>query len=197
MKIYLTSLESAFAKALKNEFVARGHEVFAGEDLQKLSVIDLFVATENKRLDGDDFTVNDGIKPEIVLESLRYNMIAPIKALEAATNALDASEIKRVCFLSSHKACVTGCEETSGYGYNMAKAALHQALHLTFNRLRPEGYTMRLYDPLEGELPAEVSAFTAAEFFLRSRSYDPDNKENRSDEHNFALYDAKNRHISW
>lgn len=197
MKIYLTSIETAFAKALKDELISRGHEVFVGEDLNPLSSLDLFVATEDKKLDADTFTVEDGIKPEIVLESLRVNMIAPIKALEAATPALDNGSLKRICFITSHKACVTVCEETSGYGYQMAKAALHQALHLTFNKLRQENYTMRLYDPLEGQIPAESSAYTAAEFFLRSRSYDPDNKINRNDENNFALYDAMNRHIPW
>ena len=197
MKIYLTSTETAFAKALQNEFLSRGDEVFVGEALKDLSSIDLFVATEDKKLENDTFTVDDGICPETVLESLRINMIAPVKALEAALPALDNGELKRVCFISSHKACVTVCEETSGYGYQMAKAALHQALHLTFNKLRQENYTMRIYDPLEGEVPVEASAYTAAEFFLRSRSYDPDNKINRNDENNFALYDAKNRHIPW
>ena len=197
MIAYLTNCNSDFARALRERLLRGGHEVYAGEALSSLSSLDLFVATEDERLSGDDFTVREEIDPEVVMRSVEENLCAPILALEAALPALDKGTLKRVCFITSGaEASVNWSEKTSGYGYAMAKAALAQAARICCNRLYPEGYTFRMFDPLVGRVPPELAAAAAEEIFLCSRAYDPDNLR-RTDEARFVLRDALGHEWPW
>lgn len=151
MIVYLTRDTTDFARELRARFLAEGHSVYTGDALAALPAIDLFLATQDERLAGDDFTVLDGVDPEIVMRAVEENLCAPILALEAALPALDRGTGKRVCFVTSGEAAsVNWSRQTRGYGYAMSKAALSQAARICYNRLYPEGYTFRLFDPLVG-----------------------------------------------
>jgi hypothetical protein len=64
----------------------------------------------------------------------------------------------------------------------MSKTALNMAVSMLFNRLRPEGYTFRLYHPgwmrsymggsknTEADLEPEEAAVPAVTYFLRDRA---------------------------
>ena len=197
MNVYFTRLDSDFTKALAALLTGEGHAVFSGDALDGLERIDLFIASDDVHEPGDDFAIYEGVDPEAVMRSVEDNLVSPIKALEAALSAMDKGEMRRVCFLTSGAyASVNFSRQTRGYGYAMAKAALSQAAKICYNRLYPEGYTFRMFDPLTGEVPAREAAFAARECFLRSRAYDPDNPA-RTDEARFVLRDALGREWPW
>ena len=177
MIVYLTRDTTDFARELRARFLAEGHSVYTGDALAALPAIDLFLATQDERLAGDDFTVLDGVDPEIVMRAVEENLCAPILALEAA-------------------ASVNWSRQTRGYGYAMSKAALSQAARICYNRLYPEGYTFRLFDPLVGRVSPRQAADAAYEILTRSRAYDPDNP-GRTDEARFVLRDALGREWPW
>ena len=81
MIVYLTRDTTDFARELRARFLAEGHSVYTGDALAALPAIDLFLATQDERLAGDDFTVLDGVDPEIVMRAVEENLCAPILAL--------------------------------------------------------------------------------------------------------------------
>ena len=75
------------------------------------------------------------------------NSLGPLRMVEAFLPLLDGSALKRLCFVSSEAGSIERSKRTSWFGYCMSKAALNMAVKNLFNRLRPEGYTFRLYHP--------------------------------------------------
>lgn len=202
MLVYITDTASAFAERLAGVFRERGFEVITGAALDSASApIDVFIATEDGKTDADTFTVLNSVDPEVIMDAVSRHVSGPIKKLETALPHMERGALKRVCFLSGHTASINMTRDVSGYGYNMSKAALHQALRIIKNRLVRDGYGVRLFDPLQhGEderVTLENAAQAAASYFLTIRAYDPDNKAGRDDEHRLALRDALGREWPW
>ena len=114
------------------------------------------------------------------------NSLGPIRMVEAFLPLLESSDYKRLCFVSSEAGSVARAQRTSWFGYCMSKAALNMAVKLTFNHLRPQGYTFRLYHPgwvrsymsgqknLNGRLEPEEAAGYALNYFLKDTGVDED-----------------------
>jgi NAD(P)-dependent dehydrogenase (short-subunit alcohol dehydrogenase family) len=78
---------------------------------------------------------------------LDVNALGPVRVVEAFLPLMDRGALKRLCFVSSEAGSIDRCKRTSWYGYCMSKTALNMAVKITFNALRPEGYTFRVYHP--------------------------------------------------
>lgn len=136
------------------------------------------------------------------------NALGPLRVVEAFLPLTDHSEMKRLCFVSSEAGSINRCERTSWYGYCMSKAALNMAVRLLFNRLRPEGYTFRVYHPgwlrsfmggsknTQADLEPEEAAVPAVAYFLRNRARDP-HLEPRRDEDRLVMRDWQGREWPW
>ncbi len=86
----------------------------------------------------------------------------------------------RLAFVSSEAGSLGAAKRTGTFDYCMSKATLNMAVKLIFNRLRPEGFTFRLYHPGlmrtylggkragSGREPGDAAAL-ALEFFLNPR----------------------------
>ncbi len=127
------------------------------------------------------------------------NALGPLRVVEAFLPLTEQSTMKRLCFVSSEAGSITRCERRAWYGYCMSKAALNMAVKITFNHLRPEGYTFRVYHPgwmrsymhgsknMEADLEPEEAAAMALPFFL----------EEREDEDSLALIDFQGQAWPW
>ena len=136
------------------------------------------------------------------------NALGPLRVVEAFLPLTEQSDLKRLCFVSSEAGSINRCERTSWYGYNMSKAALNMAVKLLFNRLRPEGYTFRVYYPgwmrtymrgekdTEANLEPEVAAVPALAYFLGDRCADA-HQPGRSDEDRLVMRDWQGREWPW
>ena len=78
---------------------------------------------------------------------INVNSLGPLRVANAFLPLLSQGEMKRLCFVSSEAGSIERAQRTAWYGYCMSKAALNMGVKLVFNRLRPQGYTVRLYHP--------------------------------------------------
>jgi NAD(P)-dependent dehydrogenase (short-subunit alcohol dehydrogenase family) len=74
------------------------------------------------------------------------NAIGPIRVVDAFIPLTEAG-MRRLAFVSSEAGSIARSHRQAQLGYCMSKAALNMAAKIMFNRLRPEGYTFRLYHP--------------------------------------------------
>lgn len=191
-KVYISSLDSAFAKALSKLFAEQDFEIVT----EPVDGIEYFIDVTDAYIEGDDKKVGEGINMAAAAMAYRKNICEPIANLEKALPAMVGK--KRICFLNSVKASINYSEETSGFGHNMSKAALNLILVLTKNGLIRDGFTFRLFDPLDGKVSPENAAKVALGYFMRDRFFDdPADGIGRNDELNLIVRDALGREIPW
>ena len=112
------------------------------------------------------------------------NAAGPLRVVEAFLPLMEASPLKRLCFVSSEAGSIERCQRTAWFGYCMSKAALNMAVSILFNHLRPEGYSFRLYHPgsmrswmhghknTAAEMEPEAAAAAALSCFLGEQDED-------------------------
>jgi len=158
--------------------------------------IDIYIDASDERSPADDFTVRGGLNDKVMRELYDANVTRPMALLETFLPLLESSEGKRLCFLTSAQASINETRGTDGYGYKMAKAALHNFLQITRNVLAPKGFTIRAFDPTLNEVPAEAAAHSALNYFVRRRGVERGD-ERRDDEGNLVFRDAYGRQHPW
>jgi NAD(P)-dependent dehydrogenase (short-subunit alcohol dehydrogenase family) len=212
----VTCSDSAFGKILATVFAREGFRVFAlgknpienvtllpldpHEALESLrkktGKLDYLLDTTDVRSPKDTFTVRDGIDYAVVEQVYRENILASMAFLEAFLPLLDQGEGKRLFYLTSAEASINETRRIDHFAYNMSKAALHQFIQMTRNKLAPKGYTFRVFDPMEGELSPEAAAESAYNYITRRRGTE-NNDPLRDDENNLVFRDALGRQHSW
>jgi len=217
MKVVLiTGLKNDFDKALAAAFAQADFKVYAmgcektegvtllpsemkeaAAALQKESDhIDIYIDVSDERSPSDNFTVRDGLNDKVMRELYDANVTRPMALLETFLPLLESGEGKRLCFLTSAQASINETCAIDGYGYKMAKAALHNFLQITRNVLAPKGFTIRAFDPSRNEVPAEAAAQAALNYFVHRRGVERGD-ERRDDEGNLVFRDAYGRQHPW
>ena len=138
MTIFFIQTESPFSRALAGFFTANGDTVTSDPAVSA----DFFIDTTDCRDPGDNCAVGDGVNAEAAVRSFRANISEPLDLLSQVLPRMTGK--KRVCFLTTRDASVNWSTATTGYGQNMAKAALHQILTITKNGLREKGFTFSI-----------------------------------------------------
>lgn len=191
-KVYISSLETLFAERLAALFEQEGYVICTRPE----AGIEYFIDVTDADVPGDDRRAGEGIDAAAAAEAYRKNVCEPLARLSEALPAMTGR--KRICFLNSVRASVNRSTEVSGYGHNMSRAALNLILVLSKNGLAGKGYTFRLFDPLEGTVPPELAARSAAGYFMRDRfTDDPWDGLGRNDELNLVVRDALGREVPW
>jgi NAD(P)-dependent dehydrogenase (short-subunit alcohol dehydrogenase family) len=217
MKIVLiTGLEKEFDRKLACAFVRENYKVYAisekqidgvfllPADLKEAAAalqkeekfIDIYIDASDERSPQDNFNARSGLNEQVIKELYDANVTRPMAMLEAVFPLLEAGENKRICFLTSAEASINETQGTDGYGYKMAKAALHNFLQITRNVLAPKGYSIRAFDPCLTVISAEMSAEAAFNYFTRRRGIERGDAQ-RDDEGNLVLRDAFGRQHTW
>jgi NAD(P)-dependent dehydrogenase (short-subunit alcohol dehydrogenase family) len=205
----VTCSDTLFGERLAAVFAREGFEVFAlGKNLpldpyeaatalkEKTGKLDCLLDTTDVQSPKDTFTVRDGIDSAVVEQVYRQNILVSMALLEAFLPLLDQGEGKRLFYLTSAEASINETRRTDHFAYNMSKAALHQFIQMTHNKLAPKGYTFRVFDPMEREVSPEAAAESAYNYITRRRgteNHDP----LRDDEDNLVFRDAQGRQHSW
>lgn len=145
---------------------------------------------------------------EEMIRLYQVNSLGPIRMSEAFLPLLERGELKRLCYVSSEAGSIGKAERTAWFGYCMSKAALNRGVRLLFDRMRPEGYTFRLYHPgwlrtymsgernTQAELEPAESAAPALEYFLGS-TLPWDDKPHSIDEDELVMRDWQGREWPW
>ncbi len=138
------------------------------------------VLINNAGITGGRGEIGEGLDYEAIQRAYNVNALGPIRVVEAFLS-LTKPGLRRLCFVSSEAGSIANSYRTSGFGYYMSKAAVNMGVKITFNRLRPDGYTFRLYHPgwvrgymggkkgTHADLEPDVAAEYALPFFLNER----------------------------
>ncbi|MCM1026038.1 MAG: SDR family NAD(P)-dependent oxidoreductase [Roseburia sp.] len=130
--------------------------------------------------------INGKLDGEVVMESdygymmrtYNVNSLGAVRLVEIFYQMMRGSDIRRMCFVSSEAGSITQAQRTDNFSYCMSKAALNMYVKLIGNRLKPEGYSFRLYHPgwirsymggklsEKGNLSIEEAAEYAVNYFL-------------------------------
>lgn len=198
-KLTLIPLDVALEKSVKEaaEIVARTTDH-----------VDLLINNAGITSSKDHRSIHEVQDYEELQKIFNVNTLGPLRVVEAFLPLLDKSNLKRLCFVSSEAGSINNSMRTDFYGYSMSKAALNMNVKILFNKLRPDGYTFRLYHPgwlrtymsgvkaTEGDLEADKAAVNAVAYFLRNRSFDAYN-DKRCDEDRLVMRDWLGREMPW
>jgi NAD(P)-dependent dehydrogenase (short-subunit alcohol dehydrogenase family) len=215
-KALITCLDTVFDETLAAVFAREGYYVFAfgNKPIENVTLLppdpyEAAIALKNKtdKLDflldttdvqspNDTFTVRDGIDAKVIEYVYRQNVLASMAILEAFLPLLDQGEGKRLFYLTGADASINETRRIDHFAYNMSKAALHQFIQMTRNKLAQKGYTFRVFDPMTGKIQPEAAAESAYNYITRRRGIE-NNDPLRDDEENLIFRDAEGRQHSW
>lgn len=129
----------------------------------------------NGKLDGEVIMESNY---DYMLQTYNINSLGAVRLVEAFYQLMRESDKKRMCFVSSEAGSITQAWRNDNFSYCMSKAALNMYVKLIYNRLKPEGYSFRLYHPgwirsymsgklsERGNLSIEEAAEYALNYFL-------------------------------
>jgi hypothetical protein len=107
-----------------------------------------------------------------------------LEKVSAALPRLEKGGAKRLCFVNKLSSSVNLAALMEGGFERMAAAACNMAIKTLFNRLRPLGYTFRLYGA--ADLAGEGECGYIAEYCLRNRSFEEESAQH-SDENRLVM----------
>ncbi len=99
---------------------------------------------------------------------------------------------KRLGLITSAAASIREPRETRDFAFAMTQAGLHMLWKLYFNRLRPEGFTFRVFCP-----NADGSGLCAGQYMQMDFCYDAREEYIHSEENRIVMRDGLLREISW
>ena len=115
---------------------------------------------------------------DYMMHTYSINSIGAVRLVEAFYEMMRESDVRRLCFVSSEAGSITQAQRVDNFSYCMSKAALNMYVKLIYNRLKPEGYSFRLYHPgwirsymsgalsTNGNLSIEEAARYAVDYFM-------------------------------
>ena len=190
--------------------VASGESVAAAAAQvgEHTACLDMIINSAGVLAASADRTIRQGQAFDDLLVEYEVNTLGPLRVVEALLPLTRESDMKRLVFISSEAGSINRSERKGWFGYCMSKAALNMGVGILFNRLRPEGYTFRLYYPgwmrtymrgakdTTADLEPEEAAVYALAYFLRDRGYDPDTP-GRNDEDRLVMRDWRGMEWPW
>jgi NAD(P)-dependent dehydrogenase (short-subunit alcohol dehydrogenase family) len=105
------------------------------------------VLFNNAGIAGREAATLGSIDSAVWAETLRVNVIAPIKVAEAFAEHVAASRQKKMAFVSSQLGSIEWNTTGGRYSYNSSKAALNMAARSLSVDLRPRGIAVGLLHP--------------------------------------------------
>lgn len=211
--VVITGADRGIGFALSEIFVKNGYTVYAGQympewhqlaELKKQYPDHLHIVPLNV---GDDQSVRNaaarigsttgpidylincaGIFPltddaNAFLSAFQVNSLGPLRMIEAFLPLMKEGK-KKICTFSSETGVIPLMQRTKDFSYCVSKAALNMEMHMLFQKLRPEGFTFRLFHPgwvktymygtksTEGDFEPEEAALAAYRYFVGSDETD-------------------------
>ena len=211
--VVITGADRGIGLALTENFLRNGYTVYAGQfmpdwpqlgELQKqypetMHILPLNVGndasvkaaakTVGSLTDRVDYLINcAGIFPKTedsagFNSAFQVNSLGPTRVVEAFLPLMQEGK-KRLCTFSSETGVISLMQRVKDFPYCVSKAALNMAMHMLFKKLRPEGYTFRLFHPgwvktymsgqksIVGDFEPEEAAPVAYRYFISDDEID-------------------------
>ena len=174
--VVITGADRDIGFALTETFLSHGYTVYAGQFMpdwpelakletrypERMHILPLNVGDDQSvreaaRLVGSltrqvDYLINcAGIFPQTedaagFNAAFQVNSLGPLRMVEAFLPLMQAGR-KKLCTFSSETGVISLMQRVKDFPYCVSKAALNMEMHMLFHKLRPEGYTFRLFHP--------------------------------------------------
>jgi len=174
--VVITGADRGIGLALTETFLSHGYTVYAGQFMpdwpelaklqtrypERMHILPLNVGDDQSvreaaRLVGSltqrvDYLINcAGIFPQTedatgFNAAFQVNALGPLRMVEAFLPLMQAGR-KKLCTFSSETGVISLMQRVKDFPYCVSKAALNMEMHMLFQKLRPEGYTFRLFHP--------------------------------------------------
>lgn len=119
----------------------------AAESIRKHTpVLDVLV-NNAARLGVIEGTIEQPVDYDDVLLTLNTNAIGPLRVTRSVLDLLRGGTTRSIVNISSEAGSIGDAWREGWFGYGMSKAALNMQTVLCFNRLRAEGFKVRLVHP--------------------------------------------------
>lgn len=187
-------------KVLQEKFTAEGHRALLSGDAEEIT--ELLLPEEKLDMlvlgrimppgeDGSDIASGpDWRRAELLYEKNAAELLC---AVQKAFPCLEQGSLKRICYLGAVCGSINACRGTTDYGLHMSACAVNMQINILYNRLRPLGYTFRLFG-LREEGDVKEQACAACWYFMENRSVDHEN-EKHTDENRLVMRDMDGREI--
>lgn len=194
--VLITNQSTAFDKHLAKAFRREGYEVFVAGKSEPLDKVDIYIDVSDNKDKNDTFSIRDGLDEKVIRKAYKANVLRPMQMLEKYLPYLDKGSGKRLCFISSAEASINETKDACGYAHKMSKAAMSNLYMIAWNTLHADGYTFRVFDPMQGAYNAKAAAEAAFAYFTTRRGTENDDP-NRDDEDRLVMRDALGREHAW
>ncbi|MBE5804883.1 MAG: SDR family NAD(P)-dependent oxidoreductase [Clostridiales bacterium] len=174
--VVITGADRGIGFALSEVFVKNGYTVYAGQFMpewpqlaglkkqypEQLHIVPLNVGDDRSvraaaALVGSmtgriDYLINcAGIFPPAdnasgFSSAFQVNSLGPLRMVEHFLPLMKEGK-KKICTFSSETGVIPLMQRTRDFSYCVSKAALNMEMHMLFRKLRPEGFTFRLFHP--------------------------------------------------
>lgn len=174
--VVITGADRGIGLALCENYLRNGYTVYAGQFMPQWPQLGELLQQYPERLRliplnvGEDASVREaarqvgsltrqvdyliscaGIFPktedaEGFNEAFQVNALGPLRMVEAFLPLIQQGK-KRLCTFSSETGVISLMQRVKDFPYCLSKAALNMEMHMLFQKLRPEGYTFRLFHP--------------------------------------------------
>ena len=159
---------------------------------QPLDLLILTPDTDYPENDGPAGTIRDYDK----LAAFTADRIYQIhECMQRSIPMLEKGKEKRIVILTNPCSSINWCQDTTNYAAHMILTGINMQAKLLFNRLRPQGFTMRCYAVSE-ENP-QTEGITPGDYTTLNFCYEADEPAVHSDENRLVMRDRFFREIPW
>ena len=113
--------------------------------MERVETVDMLIHCAG--INGTIRDIRDGYDYPGMLRTLNVNALGAIRVTEAFLPLMDRGTDKKICCISSEAGSIGTCWREDETEYCMSKAALNAGMAVLSNRLKKDGYEIRLYHP--------------------------------------------------
>ena len=159
---------------------------------QPLDLLILTPDTDYPENDGPAGTIRDYDKRAAFTADRIYQIH---ECMRRSIPMLEKGKEKRIVILTNPCSSINWCQDTTNYAAHMILTGINMQAKLLFNRLRPQGFTMRCYAASEESPQSE--GITPGDYTILKFCYEADEPAVHSDENRLVMRDRFFREIPW
>lgn len=186
--VIISGAKGFLSKSLAEYFIHKGYCLW-----EKGNPLDMFVyIIEPQKFKNED--IKEPLNYDKLLEEYENTAISMLETVSACLPLFEGNANPRICFINSINSSINRVNDFDGGYDRIISAACNMAIKTMFNRLRPLGYTFRIFAARDMGNSREASY--AAEYFIANRSFEEGSFEH-SDENRLVMRDMYEQEIPW
>jgi hypothetical protein len=187
-------------KKLEEKFALEGCSVIRAEEVVEITKLpadkrklDMLVLGQTACAQKENRDIISGPDWQEAERLYEKNAVEALCAVQKAFPYLEQGTYKRICYLNAAEGSINASWAREDYGRWMCACAVNMQISILYNRMRPLGYTFRLFGWREEEdMKRQTNA--ACWYFMGNRSLDGESKKHE-DENRLVMRDMDGREV--